>query len=62
MEVHNNELRTTREVAREVNSILDALSSGDVAKVVVTQNGKFRAVIITPEEYDDLRSNHVDVN
>lgn len=62
MQVRNEELRTTREVAREVNAILDALSAGDVEKVVVTQGGKFKAVIITPELYDDLQSNHIDVN
>lgn len=62
MQVRNEELRTTRELAREVVSILDALSAGDMQKVVVTQQGKMRAVIITPEQYDDLQSNHVDVN
>lgn len=65
MEVHNNELRTTRELAREVNSILDALSARDVDKVVVTQGGKFKAVIITPDHYDNLcqaAADGVDVN
>jgi len=63
MHVRNEELRTTRELAREVNPILDSLSSGELAKVVVTdRSGKMRAVMITPEEYDDLRSNHIDVD
>lgn len=62
MEINNRELRSTRELARETNSILDALSSGDLQKIVVTKNGKIAAVIITPDYYDDLQSNHVDVN
>ena len=62
MQVKNEELRTTRELARETNAIVAALSSGDVEKVVVTQGGKFVAVMITPAQYDDLQSNHVDVN
>lgn len=62
MQVKNEELRTTRELARETNAILAALSAGDVGKIVITQNGKFVGVIITPAQYDDLQSNHVDVN
>lgn len=52
MQVKNEELRTTREVAREIGAILEALSAGDQEKIVVTQNGKIRAVIISPESYE----------
>jgi hypothetical protein len=62
MQVKNEELRTTRELARETSAVLDALSKGDVQKIVVTQGGKIKAVIITPDHYDDLASNHIDVN
>jgi len=63
MHVRNEELRTTRELAREVNPILDSLSSGELAKVVVTdRSGKMRAVMVTPEEYDNLRSKQIDVD
>lgn len=56
MEVKNEELRSTREVAREINAILEALSQGDVEKIVVTdRQGKFKAVIITPETYDEKK-------
>lgn len=63
MQVHDSELRTTREVAREINPILEALSRGDVAKIVIlNRTGKVAAVMLKPEVYDDLSSNHVDVN
>lgn len=62
MHVRNEELRTTRELAREVSAVLEGLNNGDVEKIVVTQNGKFRGVIITPNRYDELASNHIDVN
>lgn len=52
MIVSNEELRTTREVARELLSILDLVESGQ--KIVVTHNGKMRAVIISVEQYEAL--------
>jgi hypothetical protein len=54
MEVRNEELRSTREVAREISACLDALNAGDVEKIVITKNGKFAGVLITPERFDEL--------
>jgi len=51
--VSNEELRTTREVARELLSILDLVEL-DGQKIVVTHNGKMRAVIISVEQYEAL--------
>ena len=65
MQVKNEELRTTREVAREINATLDSLNSGDVEKIVITQQGKMRGVIITPESFDAMcqaAADGVDVN
>lgn len=53
MIVSNEELRTTREVARELLSILDLVEL-DGQKIVVTHNGKMRAVIISVEQYEAL--------
>jgi hypothetical protein len=55
MQVKNEELRTAREVAREINSILDLLNQKDLEKVVITgRDGKMRGVIITPETWDNF--------
>jgi len=51
--VSNEELRTTREVARELLSILDLVEL-DGQKIVVTHNGKMRAVIVSVEQYETL--------
>lgn len=56
LETNNHELRTTREVARELNSIIDLISDKAVEKIVVTRSGKMVAVIITPERYDEINS------
>ena len=54
MEVRNEELRSTREVAREISACLDALKAGDVEKIVITKNSKMVGVLITPERYDQM--------
>jgi hypothetical protein len=59
MEVRNEELRTTRELAREISACLDALSSGDVEKIVITKNGKLAGVLITPEKFDQIEPSGV---
>lgn len=62
MQVRNEELRTTREVAREINSILDAISNEDVEKIIVTDRaGKMRAVIITVESYETFTDSILDL-
>ena len=63
MQVNNDEIRTARETAREINAIIDQLRKRDVEKIVVmTRNGKIGAVILTPERYDELIADHTDVN
>lgn len=54
VDVDNRELRSTREVAREIGSILVQLEQGDLEKVVVTQAGKMRAVVLSVGAYDEL--------
>jgi hypothetical protein len=56
MEINNRELRSTRELARETNSILEALSAGDLQKVVVMKGNKAAAVIVTVETFERLES------
>ena len=50
----NEEIRTTRELVRELNSTLELLENGSLQKVVVTKNGKLAGVIVTPETYSRL--------
>jgi len=54
MHVKNEELRTARELAREVTTILDALGNGDIEKIVVMRGGKIAGVLITPETYESF--------
>ena len=54
MRVSDHEIRTTREVVRELLSILDLLEGRDVEKIVVMQGSKMRAVIISPAHYEAL--------
>ena len=50
----NKELRTTREVMRELNSILEQLDSGSVEKVVLTRQGQIVGVLLAPYRYKEL--------
>jgi prevent-host-death family protein len=54
MQVKPEEFRTTRELAREVVACLEAVRSGDVEKIVVTQNGKPAGVLLGVEAYERL--------
>jgi hypothetical protein len=54
METRNEELRTLREFVREPSACLDLLEKGSVEKIVITQRGKIRAVILRPEQFDEL--------
>lgn len=56
MDIRNNELRTTREAMRELNAILDQLRKGDIEKMVLTQKGKIRGVLISPESFERYES------
>ena len=52
--VSNDELRTTREVARELNATLDLLDSGSVEKIVLTSKGRIVGVLLAPYRYSEL--------
>lgn len=52
--VTNEELRTTRELVREMNSTLELLDSGSLQKVVVTRSGKIVGVLVSPETFSRL--------
>lgn len=52
MQVRNEELRTVREFVREPTSCLDLLESKNLDKIILTQKGKPRAVIVSVEEYE----------
>ena len=54
--VSNEEMRTTREAAREMNALLDQLSRGDLKKIVLTKQGKIVGVLMSPSQYAHLIS------
>lgn len=54
--VQQQEIRTTREVVRELGSILTDIESGALSKVVIMSPlGKMRAVVISVDEYNKLK-------
>lgn len=54
MRISNAELATVREAMRQLPRLLKALESGELDKVVLTQKNQMRAVLITPERYNQL--------
>jgi antitoxin (DNA-binding transcriptional repressor) of toxin-antitoxin stability system len=54
--VANPELVTVREAMRDMSRLLNALDTGDVEKVVLTQRNQMRAVLITVERYAELEA------
>jgi hypothetical protein len=54
LRVSNDELATVREAMRELGQLLDRLGRGEVDKIVLTQRNQMRAVILTPERYNEL--------
>jgi antitoxin (DNA-binding transcriptional repressor) of toxin-antitoxin stability system len=54
--VANRELATVREAMRDMSRLLDALDTGEVEKVVLTQRNQMRAVLITVERYAELEA------
>jgi PHD/YefM family antitoxin component YafN of YafNO toxin-antitoxin module len=54
LRVSNLELATVREAMRQLPRLLHALQSGELDKVVLTQKNQMRAVLITPERYNQL--------
>jgi PHD/YefM family antitoxin component YafN of YafNO toxin-antitoxin module len=54
IETCNAELRTVREAMRGLNHLIAALDAGEVQKIVLVQNTRMRAVLLTVEEYARL--------
>lgn len=54
MEVSNEELRTVREVVRELGALCGQLERGELDKAVIVTNGRFRAVLISVSSYEAL--------
>ena len=52
--VANDELATVREAMRELNRLVDALESGELEKVVLTQRNRMRAVVVSLERFSEL--------
>lgn len=56
MDVDSREVRTAREVAREIGSLISELEKGSLEKVVVVQQGRMRAVLLSVDAFDQLRA------
>jgi hypothetical protein len=54
LRVANDELATVREAMRELNRLVDALESGELEKVVLTQRNRMRAVVLSVERFSEL--------
>lgn len=54
LRISNAELAIVREAMRQLPRLLEALESGELDKVVLTQKNQMRAVLITPERYNQL--------
>lgn len=49
--VSADELRTVREAMRDLGTLLDQLEDGEVAKLVLTQRNRMRAVVVSLERW-----------
>lgn len=54
--VDNQELSTVRDARRSLSSMVDDLEMGEREKVVLTQRGQMRAVIVSLERYAELEA------
>jgi hypothetical protein len=52
--VSNEEVRSVREAMRNLSALLDQLEQGDPEKLVLFQNSRIRAVLLSPERYAEL--------
>ncbi len=52
--VNNEELRTNREVVRELGALLRQLELGHLEKIVIMNRGKIGGIIVTPDHYAKL--------
>jgi prevent-host-death family protein len=55
IDVTNDELHTIRDAMRQLNQMVDQLDRGELEKVVLTQRGRMRAVVLPLEAYAELR-------
>jgi PHD/YefM family antitoxin component YafN of YafNO toxin-antitoxin module len=55
VEVSNDELRTVRDAMRELNRMVDQLERGESEKYVLTKHGQMRAVVVSVEQFANLR-------
>lgn len=55
VDVTNDELHTIRDAMRQLNQMVDQLDRGQLQKVVLTQRGRMRAVVLPLETYTELR-------
>jgi PHD/YefM family antitoxin component YafN of YafNO toxin-antitoxin module len=51
---NSEELYTVREAERELDRIVDRLETGNLEKLVLTQEDRSRAVLISAERYSEL--------
>lgn len=54
MNVKQEEMRSTREVVRELGSILGQLEDGSVRKIVIMSGKTMKGVLISVDEYANL--------
>jgi prevent-host-death family protein len=54
--IDNSEIRTVREAMREMSAILEQLERGEISKIVLTNRGRMRAVLVSVDEYARLTS------
>src|ERR1700735_662394 len=54
VDVSNDELRSVRDAMRELKRMVDSLESGDLEKVVLCQNNRMRAVVVSLDTFSRL--------
>ena len=55
VEVSNEELRTVRDAMRELNRMIEMLDRGESEKFVLTKHGQMRAVVVSVQEFAQMR-------
>ncbi len=57
LNVSPEEMRSTREVVRELGSILGQLEDGSVRKIVIMSSNSMKGVLVSVDEYARLTAN-----
>lgn len=52
--IENQEMVTARQLNREFSRVFSRLEKGEVEKIVVTRRGKMVAIVVAPEDYEEL--------